>query len=395
MKRSKPSIAVIYPISVPWMAECLRGIKRHADEVGGWNIITTPPSLQSTAEEVMTLSSVRRWKCSGVIAMLASLDEERVAAKLPMPVVNLAGWCAPRKGGVPRVNANHQEIGRMAADHFLTFGLQHVAYYGFEGVWYSEERSVGLERRAKELSLPFSRFLHPLRHAHAPAWHQVSKPLAAWLRKLPKPVGILAVHDYRARVILSLCEQIGFRVPEEVAVLGIDNDPIICEYSSPTLSSVSRDPVAYGVAAAQQLECLLNKKTLEQHTILISPGGVVQRQSTQRLYSGDPVIRQVADYLSQQSPSRVNVQSVAKHLKLSRRTLELHFKEHLQMTPGSYIQAFRITRAKSLLLQRDVYQTISEIAYAAGFGSVPAFRAAFHSHTGKTPSNYRKLEGAF
>lgn len=343
----------------------------------------------------MTLSSVRRWKCSGVIAMLASLKEERVAAKLTMPVVNLAGWCAPRKGGVPRVNANHQEIGRMAADHFLTFGLQHVAYYGFEGVWYSEERSVGLERRAKELRLPFSRFLHPLRHAHAPAWHQVSKPLATWLRRLPKPVGILAVHDYRARVILSLCEQLGFRVPEEVAVLGVDNDPIICEYSAPTLSSVSRDPFAYGVAAAQQLECLMNKQTLERDTILISPGGVVQRQSTQRLYSGDPIIRQVADYLSQQSPSRVNVQSVAKHLKLSRRTLELHFREHLRMTPGRYIQVFRITLAKTLLLQTDIYQTISEIAFAAGFGSVPAFRAAFWRHTGKTPSNYRKLEGAF
>jgi LacI family transcriptional regulator len=251
---------------------------------------------------------------------------------------------------------------------------------------------VGLEKRARELEASFNRFLHPLRHAHAPAWYQVSKPLARWLRKLPKPVGILAVHDYRARVILSLCEQMGLRVPEEVAVLGIDNDPIICEYSSPTLSSVSRDPFDYGVAAAQQLECLLKKKTLEQHTILISPAGVVQRQSTQRLYSGDPLIRQVADYLSQRSSSRNNVQSVAKHLKLSRRTLELHFKEHLHMTPGRYIQTFRITRAKALLLQRDVYQTISEIAYAAGFGSVPAFRAVFLTHTGKTPSQYRRME---
>jgi len=394
MKRNKPAIAVIYPISVPWMAECLRGIKNHADTIGGWDIITTPPSLQSTAEEVMTLASVRRWKCAGVIAMLASQKEERIASKLPMPVVNLAGWCAPHHGSVPRVNANHQEIGRVAADHFLTRGIPHFAYYGFEGVWYSEERSLGLERRALELHASFTQFLHPLRHAHAPAWHQVSKPLASWLRKLPKPVGILAVHDYRARVILSLCEQLGFRVPDEVAVLGIDNDPIICEYSSPSLSSVSRDPFDYGVAAAQQLECLLQKQTLEQHTILISPAGVVQRQSTERLYSGDPLIRQVADYISQQPQARHNVQSVAKYLKLSRRTLELHFMEHLHMTPGSYLQSLRITRAKSLLLQRDVYQTISEIAFAAGFGSVPAFRAAFLSHTGKTPSQYRRIEGA-
>lgn len=392
MTRRKPDIAVIYPLSVPWMAECLRGIKHQADSVGGWNIITSPPSLQTTAEKVISISSLRRWKGDGVIAMLASQQEERTAAKLSMPVVNLAGWCAPHRGSVPRVNANHQEIGRVAADHFLTSGILHFAYYGFEGVWYSEERSVGLEKRARELEASFNRFLHPLRHAHAPAWYQVSKPLARWLRKLPKPVGILAVHDYRARVILSLCEQMGLRVPEEVAVLGIDNDPIICEYSSPTLSSISRDPFDYGVAAAQQLECLLKKKTLEQHTILISPAGVVQRQSTQRLYSGDPLIRQVADYLSQRSSSRNNVQSVAKHLKLSRRTLELHFKEHLHMTPGRYIQTFRITRAKALLLQRDVYQTISEIAYAAGFGSVPAFRAVFLTHTGKTPSQYRRME---
>lgn len=341
----------------------------------------------------MTLASVRRWKCDGVIAMLASQAEERAAAKLAIPVVNLAGWCAPYKGCVPRVNANHQQIGRMAADHFLTIGIPHFAYYGFEGVWYSEERSLGLEKRAKELDASFTRFLHPLRHAHAPAWHQVSTPLARWLRKLPKPVGILAVHDYRARVILSLCEQLGLRVPEEVAVLGIDNDPIICEYSSPTVSSVSRDPFDYGVAAAQQLDCLLQKKALEKHTILISPAGVIQRQSTQRLYTGDAIIRQVADFLNQQPQTHQNVQSVAKHLKLSRRTLELHFKEHLHMTPASYIQSLRITRAKALLLRREGYQTISEIAFAAGFGSVPAFRAAFFAHTKKTPSSYRKLEG--
>jgi len=393
MKRTKPAIAVIYPISVPWMAECLKGIKRHADTLGGWDIMTSPPSLQSTAEEMMTLVSVRRWKCDGVIAMLSSQAEERAAARLKIPVVNLAGWCAPYKGCVPRVNANHQEMGRVAADHFLSSGIPNFAYYGFDGVWYSEERSLGLERRAEELRASFTRFLHPLRHAHAPAWHQVSKPLARWLRKLPKPVGILAVHDYRARVILSLCEQLGLRVPEDVVVLGIDNDPIICEYSSPTLSSVSRDPVEYGLAAAHQLESLMQRKTLEQHTILISPAGVVQRQSTQRHYSGDPIICQVADYLSQQPQARHTVQSVAKQLKLSRRTLELHFMEHLHMTPGRYLQSLRISRAKALLLQREKYQTISEIAFASGFGSVPAFRAAFLQEVGKTPSAFRRIEG--
>lgn len=280
----------------------------------------------------------------------------------------------------------------MAANHFLTIGISHFAYYGFEGVWYSEERSLGLETRAKELGATFTRFLHPLCHARAPAWHQITRPLTRWLRKLPKPVGILAVHDYRARVILSLCEQLELRVPEDVAVLGIDNDPIICEYSSPTVSSVSRDPFEYGVVAAQQLDALLRKKRLAQHTILISPAGVVQRQSTQRFYTGDAIIRQVADFLNRESHLHHTVQSVAKHLKVSRRTLELHFKEHLRMTPASYIQSLRITRVKTLLLHRERYQTISEIAFASGFGSVQAFRAAFFAHTGKTPSSFRQME---
>jgi len=388
MKKT-PTIAVIYPGTVPWMAETLRGIKGYADGHGGWTIVTSPPSLQSTGEEIIHIPALRKWKGDGVITVLTSRREEELASKLPIPVVNLSGWYAPTPKSIPRVNADHQAMGRVAADHFIAAGINHLGYYGFQQVWFSQERSVGLHQRAQEMKCSCSEFLHPMSH-QVVSWQQQKRKLLTWLKHLPKPVGILCVHDYRARVILELCEELGLNVPGDVSVLGIDNDQMTCDYCTPSLSSISRDPFACGVAAAELLHHLMQKRHPARKTILVPPNGVIQRQSTSRLYDADPLIRQVIAYVQQHIGHPFSVMSIAQSLNLSRRTLEIRFQTRLGITPHAYILNQRINQAKVLLLQADTYRTLSEIAYACGFSSIKTFRIAFKALTNLTPAHFRK-----
>jgi LacI family transcriptional regulator len=389
MTKKRPTIAVVFPASIPWMAETLRGIKSYADRQGGWAINTSPPSLQSTGEETIHIPSLRKWKGDGVITVLTSRREEALASKLSIPVVNLSGWYPPTPKSIPRVNADYRAMGRLAADHFMATGLKHVAYYGFKHIWYSQERSEGLQQRATEMKCSFTEFLHPMSH-HVVSWQQQKKQLLTWLNRLPKPVGILCIHDYRARVILECCEELGLSVPDDVSVLGIDNDQMACDYCTPSLSSISRDPFTCGAVAAELLHHLLLKRSPKTKFIQVPPSGVIQRQSTSRLYDDDPVIKQVIAYVQGQITHPFSVTDIATELQLSRRTLETRFQTKLGITPHDYILDQRISHAKALLLQTEKYRTLSEVAYACGFSSVKTFRMAFKALTHTTPAHYRE-----
>lgn len=390
MNLKRPTVAVVFPASIPWMAETLRGIKSYADRHGGWAIITSPPSLQSSGEETIHIPALRKWKGDGVITVLTSRREEALAGKLPIPVVNLSGWYPPTPKSIPRVNADYRAMGRLAADHFIATGIKHLAYYGFEQVWFSQERSAGLQHRATEMKCSFSEFLHPMSHRIV-SWQQQKRLLLTWLTRLPKPVGVLCVHDYRARVFLECCEELGLSVPDDVSVLGIDNDQMACDYCTPSLSSISRDPFACGAVAAELLHHLMIKRPLTTHVRLIPPNGVIQRQSTSRFYDDDPIIQQVIAYVQQNIKHPFSVMTIAQSLSLSRRTLETRFQTRLNITPHNYILNQRINHAKTLLLQTEKYRTLSEIAYACGFSSIKTFRMAFKALTKVTPAHYRKI----
>jgi LacI family transcriptional regulator len=384
-----PYVAVVYPASVPWMAECLRGIKSFADSVGGWQLVTSPPSLRSAGEEDVHLPALKAWRGDGVIACLTTLREERVAARLSMPVVNLSGW-QPPGSGVPRVNADHERVGSVAAEHLLCMGLRNFAYYGMEGPWFSAERERGFVCRLGSAGYSCAVFRQASSGGKVQPWPKRHERLARWLTGLSKPVGILAVHDYRARVVMELCARLGFSIPEDVAVIGVDNDPTTCEYCVPSLSSVSRDPFACGVAAAGLLERLMRGLPAPAHDTLVQPEGVVQRRSTDRFYDDEPVVRRVVAYAATHAGEAFTVAELAKRFKVSRRLIELRFRERLGVTPHDYLRQRRVSHAKALLLDGSAHRSLGEVAAASGFGSLRAFRTAFLAVVGVTPAAYRE-----
>lgn len=380
-------MAVAYPGTVTWMSECLRGVKAFADGCGGWNLMTSPPALRTTGEQGVALTALRRWRGDGLIVCLTTQAEERAAARLPMPVVNLSGWQPPGRG-VPRVNADHCGIGRVAAEHLLALGLRHFAYYGIEGPWFSAERERGFAGRLAEAGRPCATFRQRA-HEASEGWPARDVRLARWLARLPKPVGLLAVHDYRARVVIEQCAQLGLAVPGDVAVLGVDNDEAACEYCVPSLSSVSRDPFACGLEAARLLAALMDGACPPPCDLFVRPEGVVQRRSTDRFYDDDPVVRQVVAYAAAHAGEAFTVAALARRFKVSRRLIELRFRERLGVTPHDYLRQRRVSHARALLLDSSAHRTLGEVAAASGFGSPRAFRAAFRAETGVTPADYR------
>jgi len=309
-----------------------------------------------------------------------------------MPVVNLSAWRPPGKG-VPRVNADNERIGRLAAEHLLAIGLRRFAYYGIDGPWYSKVREKGFVARLRESGLSCAVFRQPKDQLSALSWHRDHTRLLHWLSALPKPIGLFAVHDYRARVVTELCERLELAVPDDVAVLGVDNDRTTCDYSTPTLSSVSRDPFAYGVATARLLDRLMRGLPAPAHDTLVPPAGVVQRRSTDRFYDDAPVVRRVIDYAVGHSGEVFSVLEMAKRLKISQRLIELKFRTRLGTSPLNYLQHRRVNQAKGLLLDRSVFRSLGEVAAKSGFACLRTFRETFRSETGYAPAVFRKRFG--
>lgn len=386
-KRAMQNVAVAYPASVPWMALFIRGVADYAERVGGWNLTTSPSFVPGADELTPTIYNLRGWTGDGVIAALNNPDEARAARRLTIPVVNIAG--AMRDTGQPRVMVDHYAIGRMAADHLFDRGHRRMAYCGFRGAWYSQQRCLGFAQRAKEIGASCDVFQTGRTMDPRLTWSQRVGPLVDWLRQLKPPVGLLAVHDYRARILVDECARLGLNVPHDVAILGVDNDPTVCEFCRPTVSSVSRNAWRMGYEAASLLDNLMAGKAPPAHDILIPPDGVVARQSTDTIAIDDLRVAAAMHFMRDRAAEQFNIAQLAEHLSISRRQLELRFRQSLGCSPYECLCRLRVEQAKNLLTGPHELK-LQMIAKSCGFSNEERMRLVFQRLTGTTPVNYRR-----
>lgn len=380
-------MAITYPVAVPWMALFVRGVAEYADRHGGWNFTTSPPTLVGSDELALGIESLKGWPGDGVIASIGSRREAQLARRLGLPVVNLAA--TQEDVGLPRVMVDHYAMGRMAAEHLLDRGLRRLAYCGVEGRWYSQLRCQGFARRAQQADVPCHIFQASRPASPRQTWQDRMAPLAAWLESLKPPVGLLAVHDYRARVVVDECRRRGLRIPHDIAVVGLDNDPTVCEYCRPTLTSVSRNAWRVGYEAAALLDRLMSGRDPPPYDILIPPDGVVARQSTDTVAVEDPCVADAVHFIHDHLGQAFGVAQVVEACRISRRELENRFKRLLGRTPYDYICQERVCRAKQLL-ESPERPKLHRVASACGFSSVERLRLVFLRVTGQTPQEYRQ-----
>jgi LacI family transcriptional regulator len=381
MKQAK-EIALAFPRGAH-QEELINGVLRYAGEHGcNWTYITAPESL------ALSVLDLRGWRGDGIIAALNTPAEATCAKSLSLPVVNISGTLP--KSPVPRVIVDSRVVGELAAEHLIERGFQEFAYYGLRSVAYSVVRQEGFEARLAQARLRSTSLLMPPTYrARSMEWRDQQRKLVQWLGRLSKPVGLFAVTDYRARQALDACRQVGLRVPQQVAVIGVDNEEVICAHVQPKLTSVARNNQLEGYRAAAMLDQLIRRKPVPSPEESIPPLGVVSRESTETVAFQDPRLCEAIDFLNNHIAAPLGVQELASHVGVSRRWMEYAFREALGESPYQYIRRRRLKMAQRLLEKNDRAK-IYEVAQLTGFSSAKQFSMAFSQEFGASPREYQR-----
>ncbi len=380
-KTNTKHVAVAFRGGGPHLARLLCGITDYAQKCGAWTLSFSPESL------FIRMRNLQGWPGDGVLALVHDEQEARAARALRLPVVNLSGALADP--GLPRVVVDYQMAGRLAAEHLLDRGFQRFAFYGLEDRWHSHQRRIGFVERLQREGLECSVLEVPSGFDAPRPWRFWMKPLETWLPKLRTPVGVLAVHDPRGSLLVDVCLRLGLRVPEDVAVIGIDNDVLACEYARVPLSSVSRNDRRAGYEAAALLDRLMAGQAPPEKDILIPPDGVIRRRSTDTLAIEDPHVKRLAQYVIENVEKPFGVERLERLVPFSRRSLEQRFRKCVRCTPYEYINRIRVQRAEDLLTGPKRL-TLGQIARCCGFSDTRRFRLVFQQVTGATPAEYRR-----
>jgi len=377
-------VALLLGQDLGYCRDVLSGILSYAEESRPeWIYHEAPPDAR-------VFPLLKRWKPHGIIVHLSDRALAERLLGLPGHVVSITHTLDDVK--IPVVDVNHEKVGQEAARYFLSLGYRSFGYFGSKAAAFSRRREEGFRQAlaAKEFPLTscHARFLP--RTPITEDWSAMEKRAAQWLRQLPKPAAVLASNDIPARTLCQICRLSGLRVPADVAILGVDNDPYECRLTSPPLSSVEIPAHAIGRQAAETLDRLMRGARPATGPVSLDPGGVVARESTGFRSTLDPALQDALRFIQENAgKSTLDISAVCGFLKRSRRSVERLFKDKLDSTIHAEIQTSRVRFAEQLLSQTDL--TISEIAARAGFENPRRFYRTFRQLRGRSPSDYRRL----
>lgn len=289
--------------------------------------------------------------------------------------------------GTASIDVDDRAVGAEAARFFRNAGYAHFACV-HNGMPYSAQRLEGF-RAALDGRRPLT-FRQAERRAryYMESWNEPTDRLHAWLLRLPRPIGVFAVHDPLARLVVDAASEAGLHVPEDAAIVGANNDEFVCSLSYPPLSSVEIAWNRIGTLAGKWVQALIDGRRAPTRPILVKPGPVHVRQSTAIAAVDDPGVRRVVRHLRSHLREPLTIGGACKALRLSRRAIERKFAEHLRTSPWDSLCRMRVEAAKSLLVRTS--QPMSAIAEDCGFGNAERFSVVFRRHAGMSPSAFRK-----
>jgi LacI family transcriptional regulator len=379
LKKSIPAVALLIETSNAYARGLLEGINRYLVEHGPWSIYLPERSRGE---------GVPHWKVDGVLARIESRSWANLLDRLKVPTINLSK--PPFATRFPCIETDDAAIAKEAFEHFAERGFHHFAYCPEEEFVWSRLRGEAFVRCAKEAKADVSMYERPKGASHRWSYEQQQDHLGAWLRDLPKPVGLMAAYDIRGRQVLDACRRVNAAVPDEVAVIGVDNDELLCTLSHPSLSSVIPNPQQIGYEAATLLGKALEGMKLKRETHYVGPSGIATRQSTDVLAITDESVARAVRFIREHACEGIKVDDILKEVPMARRSLERRFHDLLGRSIHSEIARLQLDRAKTLL--RDTSLTLDQIAEKAGFHHPEYLSAVFKKQLGTTPGKFRKGE---
>lgn len=373
-------IAIIIDMSESYSRGLVEGIAHYIRDNDLWEFQIVN-SLKNNSSIPTWFSN---WKGDGIIAKIDTPLVAEIVTACNAPTVDV---CANRLlPDIPFISTDNQQISQLAAEHLIQNGYENLAFCGADGLSFSRQR----EEHFVEIAEKSRKTCSSLRLPDEPnGFDSPSKQIIQWLKNLPKPVGVFACFDTLAQQVMAACNLIGLSVPDNVAIIGVDNDPLFCELSNPPLSSVMPNTRASGYEAAKLLDKIMRGEKTTNTSMVIPPLAVVPRQSTDSLAVDDINIKKALKFIRKQAFSGINVSDVARKACLSRRVLELRFKKLLGRTPREEILQVRLKEVKRLL--RDTKLPLYLIAEKTGFEHSEYLSVVFRRESKITPSYYRSV----
>jgi len=379
-----PNVALFLATNEKAGRDKFQGVLRYMRLHTPWNI-----HLVENGVGAQQLVNLKAWGVTGaIVARMPEALRFVSRAHIPTVVMDSPALYTDRLANTSFVTSDSEGVGRAAAEAFLGKGFVHFAYVPDVYDWdWSALRGQGFAMRLAAEGLPCAHYRCPNDRARKD-WALDQKHLARWLHELPKPVAILAAHDARARQILETCHGNGLNVPGEVALLGVDDDEMICENTMPTLSSVQPDFEAGGYEAARLLEELMRGKTRGVCNICYGVKQVVLRESSRFAHAVDRRYLRGLEFIRLNAGTAITVTDIARHMGVSRRLAEMLFRKHVGHSILDEIQEVRLTRLKTFLSETTL--PIGTITWQCGYQSENHVKRVFKQKTGLTMSQYRK-----
>ncbi|MBA2113560.1 XylR family transcriptional regulator [Bremerella alba] len=364
-----------------WSRCILDGIARFALAHGRWDIWMYPRGIGTPS------SLPPDWSGQGVISRISNEPLRQSIDQHRLPTVNVS-WHGVHSRRFPKVITDPHGGGRLAGEFFVNRGFTNVAYIG-PPICYSYQDEVLPEvfKTAENAGCRTFQFV-PDPSAPQPDYDYQRRRLVQWVRSLPKPVGIVAWNTVVAREIILTCQAEEINVPNDVAILAVEDDPLVSKLSPIPISYIEQRVENVGFEAARELQRIISGGEPRSEPVLIEPEGIVEKASTNTVFATDAVVREAVRFIQLNKDVAITVTDLTRHLDVSRRSLEERFRKVLKRSPAEEIRLARVNVLKAILQQTNC--TLAEISVRSGFSCENSMLRFFKRMTGITPGEFRR-----
>ena len=379
-------LIVITDFTESFAYKILSGIVDYSRKKEQWVICRMPRAFMTSIGISGVVKWAKDWGADAVIGQFEETDDVGLFAKNGIVVV--AQDFKKRFSTIPNITADYIGTGMMAARFYIERGFKNYGFFGFNKVCWSDERCEGFRREVEAAGFGRSFYTYNLQEIDN-LWYYERDQLTAWLRKIPKPIAILACDDNQGNNLIEACHSAGVRIPSEVSVMGVDNDELMCSLGSTSLSSIFVDIEKGGRETAALIERLVTHPDSPIEDVVLRPVKIVERISTAAFATDDVQIQKAIQYIHKNFLKKISVKEVMGEVALSRRLLERRFKAVTGLPLYQYISDLKIKRFAELLLDTD--EQVIGIALSLGENDTKSLSRRFKQVYGCSPNEWRKI----
>lgn len=378
-------ILLLIDFSSEFTRGILKGLIRYSKDNGPWIFYRLPSYYKTLYGEKGVIQWAKEWEADAIIARWDDNDNDtNLLTSLNIPVI-LQNYRS-RSDYFSNLTGDYIGAGEMAAKFFIKRRYRNFAFYGNKGVVWSQERAEGFRKEIEKIGGNYYYF--ESENLNGEQWNSSHIKLDEWLFSLPKPIALFACDDSFALQVSEICKINNIAIPDEIALLGVDNDELICNLSDPPISSIALDTERGGYEAGRLIDQLIHHERTEPFNIIVRPTRFELRKSTEKYNITNEYIQKIVNYIEDHFTSEINIDELTHLVPLSRRNMEIKFKEEMGTTIYQFILNCRIDHFTNLLLTTN--RPLFDIALESGFNDYKNISRLFKKMKGYTPSAYRE-----